>query len=64
MGTAPEVGLGQFYRELRRSRLVKQKDVVSGDFTAAQLSRFESGQSMLAADKLIVAVEGINNSLS
>lgn len=26
----------------------------------AQLSRFELGQSMLAADKLIVAVEGIN----
>lgn len=25
MGTAPEVGLGQFYRELRHSRLVKQK---------------------------------------
>ena len=24
MGTGPEVGLGQFYRELRRSRLVKQ----------------------------------------
>ncbi|BCP62759.1 hypothetical protein SUT328_19610 [Streptococcus parasuis] len=42
--------------------MVKQKDVVGGDFTAAQLSRFESGKSMLAADKLIVAVEGINNS--
>ncbi|HFI0028461.1 TPA: Rgg/GadR/MutR family transcriptional regulator [Streptococcus suis] len=54
------VPLGEFYRELRRSRLVKQKDVVRGDFTAAQLSRFESGKSMLAADKLIVAVEGIN----
>lgn len=52
--------LGEFYRDLRRSRLVKQKDVVGGDFTAAQLSRFESGKSMLAADKLIVAVEGIN----
>lgn len=52
--------LGEFYRELRRSRLVKQKDVVGGDFTAAQLSRFESGKSMLAADKLITAVEGIN----
>ncbi len=25
MGTGPEVGLGQFYREVRRSRLVKQK---------------------------------------
>lgn len=60
MGTVPQMGLGEFYRELRRSRLVKQKDVVRGDFTAAQLSRFESGQSMLAADKLIVAVEGIN----
>ncbi|WP_155965136.1 hypothetical protein [Streptococcus ruminantium] len=26
----------------------------------AQLSHFESGKSMLAADKLILAVEGIN----
>ena len=60
MGTGPEVGLGQFYRELRRSRLVKQKGCRRGDFTVAQLSRFELGQSMLAADKLIVAVEGIN----
>ncbi|MEI4353888.1 Rgg/GadR/MutR family transcriptional regulator [Streptococcus suis] len=60
MGTVPQMGLGEFYRELRGSRLVKQKDVVRGDFTAAQLSRFESGKSMLAADKLITAVEGIN----
>ncbi|WP_367126776.1 Rgg/GadR/MutR family transcriptional regulator [Streptococcus suis] len=60
MGTVPQMNLGEFYRELRRSRLVKQKDVVGGDFTAAQLSRFESGKSMLAADKLILAVEGIN----
>ncbi len=60
MDAVPQIGLGEFYRELRRSRLVKQKDVVGGDFTAAQLSRFESGKSMLAADKLIVAVEGIN----
>lgn len=60
MGTVPQMSLGEFYRELRCSRLVKQKDVVRGDFTAAQLSRFESGKSMLAADKLIVAVEGIN----
>ncbi|MFI3086497.1 Rgg/GadR/MutR family transcriptional regulator [Streptococcus sp. 2022WUSS037] len=60
MGTVPQMSLGDFYRELRCSRLVKQKDVVRGDFTAAQLSRFESGKSMLAADKLITAVEGIN----
>lgn len=60
MGTVPQMSLGEFYRELRNSRLVKQKDVVRGDFTAAQLSRFESGKSMLAADKLILAVEGIN----
>ncbi|HFI0150266.1 TPA: Rgg/GadR/MutR family transcriptional regulator [Streptococcus suis] len=60
MGTAPQMSLGEFYRELRGSRLVKQKDVVRGDFTAAQLSRFESGKTMLAADKLITAVEGIN----
>ncbi|NQI34424.1 Rgg/GadR/MutR family transcriptional regulator [Streptococcus suis] len=60
MGTVPQMSLGEFYRELRNSRLVKQKDVVRGDFTAAQLSRFESGKSMLAADKMILAVEGIN----
>ncbi len=60
MRTTPQIGLGEFYKDLRRSRLVKQKDVVGGDFTAAQLSRFESGKSMLAADKLIQAVEGIN----
>ncbi|HFI0469685.1 TPA: Rgg/GadR/MutR family transcriptional regulator [Streptococcus suis] len=60
MDAVPQIGLGEFYRELRNSRLVKQKDVVRGDFTAAQLSRFESGKSMLSADKLIVAVEGIN----
>ncbi|HFI0089485.1 TPA: Rgg/GadR/MutR family transcriptional regulator [Streptococcus suis] len=60
MDAVPQIGLGEFYRELRSSRLVKQKDVVRGDFTAAQLSRFESGKSMLAADKLITAVEGIN----
>ncbi|MGU7999834.1 Rgg family transcriptional regulator [Streptococcus suis] len=60
MGTVPQMSLGDFYRELRCSRFVKQKDVVRGDFTAAQLSRFESGKSMLAADKLITAVEGIN----
>ncbi|MDQ8766755.1 hypothetical protein RFG22_03255 [Streptococcus ruminantium] len=40
--------------------MVKQKDVVGGEFTIAQLSHFESGKSMLAADKLILAVEGIN----
>lgn len=56
MGTRPEVGLGQFYLLVWSSK----KDVVRGDFTVAQLSRFELGQSMLAADKLIVAVEGIN----
>lgn len=60
MERVPQMSLGEFYREVRCSRLLKQKDVVGGDFTTAQLSRFESGKSMLAADKLILAVEGIN----
>lgn len=60
MRTTSQMGLGEFYKDLRRSRLVKQKEVVGRDFTVAQLSRFESGKSMLAADKLIQAVEGIN----
>lgn len=60
MERVSQMRLGEFYRELRQARRVNQKDVVGGDFAAAQLSRFESGQSMLAADKLLLVVERIN----
>lgn len=59
-----KMSLGEFYRELRVARKVKQKDVAKGRLTASQLSKFEQGQSMLSADRLFQAIEGINMSFS
>ena len=55
-----KVKLGEFYKELRLARKVKQKDVAKGKLSKSQLSKFESGQSMLSADRMISAIEGIN----
>ncbi|MDS2623499.1 helix-turn-helix transcriptional regulator, partial [Streptococcus pneumoniae] len=52
--------LGEFYKELRLARKLKQTDVACEGLTASQLSKFELGQSMLSADKLILAIQGIN----
>ena len=49
-----------FTRELRLARKLKQSDVACAGLTASQLSKFELGQSMLSADKLILAIQGIN----
>ncbi|WP_061763403.1 Rgg/GadR/MutR family transcriptional regulator, partial [Streptococcus pneumoniae] len=51
---------GEFYKELRLARKLKQTDVACEGLTASQLSKFELGQSMLSADKLILAIQGIN----
>lgn len=59
-----KMSLGEFYKELRVARKVKQKDVAKGRLTASQLSKFEQGQSMLSADRLFQAIEGINMSFS
>lgn len=55
-----QMELGEFYRELRRARGLKQSDVACTGLTASQLSKFELGQSMLSADKLMLAIRGIN----
>lgn len=52
--------LGEFYKELRLARKLKQSDVTCAGLTTSQLSKFELGQSMLSADKLILAIQGIN----
>lgn len=52
--------LGEQYKELRLGRKVKQKDVASEFLSTSQLSKFESGQSMLSADKMIRAIDGIH----
>lgn len=52
--------LGELYRELRIARGLKLKDVARENLSVSQLSRFENGQSMLAADKLLIAISGIH----
>ncbi len=48
-GPGPEVGLGLIYMRTSLFSFGQAKRISSeGDFTVAQLSRFELGQSMLA----------------
>lgn len=56
--------LGELYRELRIARGLKLKDVARENLSVSQLSRFENGQSMLAADKLLIAISGIHMTFS
>ena len=49
--------LGEFYKNCAWRKL-KQSDVACDGLTASQLSKFELGQSMLSADKLILAIQG------
>lgn len=56
--------LGELYKELRVARGLKLKDVARNNLSVSQLSKFENGQSMLAADKLLLAIGGINMSFS
>lgn len=49
------MNLGELYRELRVAR---------GNVSLSQLSKFENGQTMLAADKLLVAISGIHMSFA
>ena len=51
-----KVQLGELYRELRVARGLKQKDVARKGLSIAQLSKFENGQTMLSADKLLIAI--------
>lgn len=55
-----KVQLGELYKELRVARGLKQKDVTRKGLSIAQLSKFENGQTMLSADKLLIAIESIH----
>lgn len=56
--------LGELYKELRIARGLKLKDISKKNLSISQLSKFENGQTMLSADKLLTAIEGINMSFS
>lgn len=52
------------FKELRIARGLSLKDIAQGPLSVSQLSRFENGQSMLAADKLLIAISGIHLTLA
>lgn len=52
--------LGELYRELRIARGLKLKDVVRDNLSLSQLSRFENGQTMLSADRMLLAISSIH----
>ncbi|MEX2784502.1 Rgg/GadR/MutR family transcriptional regulator [Streptococcus sp. H49] len=56
--------LGELYRELRMARGLKLRDIAQENLSVSQLSKFENGQSMLAADKLLLAISGIHMNFS
>ncbi|SEF22660.1 transcriptional activator, Rgg/GadR/MutR family, C-terminal domain-containing protein [Streptococcus gallolyticus] len=58
------VELGELFKELRLARGLKLKDVARENLSASQLSKFENGQTMLAADKLLLAIQGIHMTFS
>ncbi|MGT2926303.1 Rgg/GadR/MutR family transcriptional regulator [Streptococcus cuniculipharyngis] len=60
MKAEDKLNLGEFYKELRLARGIKQKEVARDGLSVSQLSKFETGQSMLSADKLLIAIEGIH----
>ncbi|WP_165209764.1 Rgg/GadR/MutR family transcriptional regulator [Streptococcus tangpeifui] len=56
--------LGELYKELRVARGLKLKDIARDNLSVSQLSKFEMGKTMLAADKLLLAIEGIHMTFS
>lgn len=60
MNSTDLMRLGELYKELRIARGLRLKDVARDNLSVSQLSKFENGQSMLAADKLLLAISGIH----
>lgn len=52
--------IGELYKELRLARGLKLKDIATKKLTVSQLSKFERGQSMLSADRFLLAISGLN----
>lgn len=56
--------LGELYRELRIARGLTLRDVARDGLSLSQLAKFENGQTMLSADRMMLAVEGIHMSFA
>ncbi|URZ87029.1 helix-turn-helix domain-containing protein [Floricoccus penangensis] len=55
--------LGLFFREIRKARKLTLNDVASDTVTAAQLSKFERGESALSFDRLFSVINALNMSI-
>lgn len=56
--------LGELFCDLRLARGLKMKDIANEHLSQSQLSKFENGQTMLSADKLLIAISAIHMSLA
>lgn len=56
--------LGELFKEMRLARGLKLKDIAYDNLTVSQLSKFENGYSMLSADRLLKAIEGLHMSFA
>ncbi|AND80137.1 Rgg/GadR/MutR family transcriptional regulator [Streptococcus pantholopis] len=64
MNEKKSMALGELYKELRMARGLRLKDIAQDNLSMPQLSRFENGQTMLAADKLLLAISAIHMSFA
>ena len=64
MNEKKSIELGELYKELRMARGLRLKDIAQDNLSIPQLSRFENGQTMLAADKLLLAISAIHMSFA
>lgn len=55
--------LGLFFREIRKARKLTLNDIASDTVTAAQLSKFERGESALSFDRLFSVINALNMSI-
>lgn len=56
--------LGATFKQLRTSRHITLKEACKDDFSPSMLSRFESGQNDLSADKFLTALEHIHTDVN
>lgn len=54
---------GETYRLMRKNKNIPLKEAAEGSISAAQLSRFENGKSMLTVDQFFRCLENINVSI-
>lgn len=52
--------IGEFFRDVRKARSLKLKDLANKQVTLAQLSKFERGETVLSFDRLLSVIDRLN----